>query len=72
MMLFFSNCLSNLINIIWFIVIHLNFFSKIVVLFYCFEEQCISNILLDAPSCGFRTEAKSFFSLTKIMPLNII
>ncbi len=33
-----------------------------------FEEMCISNILLDAPSCGLRREAKSFFfgSLNKI------
>ncbi len=38
----------------------MHFFSKIVVLFYCFEEMCISNILLDAPS-GLRKEAKSFF-----------
>ncbi len=41
------------LNYIWFINIILNimrFFSKIVVLFYCFEETCISNIFLDAPS----------------------
>ncbi len=28
-------------------------------LFYCFEETCISNILLYAPSCGLRREDKS-------------
>ncbi len=49
---------------------HYAFFSKIVVVFYCFEEMCISNVLLDAPSCGLRREAKSFFPLTEIMPLN--
>ncbi len=54
-----SNCLSKFINYIWFVNI-MHFFSKIVVLFYCFEEMCISNILLDAPS-GLRKEAKSFF-----------
>ncbi len=26
----------------------------------CFEEPCISNILLNAPSCGLRREDKSF------------
>ncbi len=47
---------------------HYVFFSKIVLLFYCFEERCVSNILLDAPSSGLRRENKSFFSLTEIMP----
>ncbi len=36
-------------------------FSKIVVLFYFFEEPWISNILLNVPSCGLRREVKSFF-----------
>ncbi len=71
MMLVVSNCLSNAINYIWFINIILNivhFLSKIVVLFYCFEEMRISNIKLDAPSCGLRREDKSPPPIAKIMP----
>ncbi len=37
-------------------------FSKIVVLFYCFEEMCISNILPNTLFCGLRREDKAFFS----------
>ncbi len=45
-----------------------NFFKGNSVILYL-DELCISNILLDAPSCGLRTEAKSFFfPLTEIMP----
>ncbi len=49
-----------LLNYIYFFK-HYALFSKIVVLFYCFEETCIGNILLDAPSCGLVREAKVFF-----------
>ncbi len=43
--------------------------SSIVLLFYCFEEPW--TILLDAPSCGLRREAKSFFPfLLKLYILN--
>ncbi len=47
MMLVVSNCLSNVINYIWFINIILNIMhiSKIVVFFYCFEETCISTVI---------------------------
>ncbi len=54
----FSNCLSNVINYIWFINLILNimhFFSKIVAL----NKHAL---VLDAPSCGLRREDKSFFS----------
>ncbi len=36
--------------------------------FFSFEDTCISNILLDAPSCGLRREANVLFLLTEIMP----
>ncbi len=59
---FVSNCSSNLINYIYLFFLNImHFFSKRVVLFYCFEEMCISNILLDAPK--FKAPP-----LTKIMP----
>ncbi len=46
----------------------MHFFSKVVVLFYCFEETCISNILLDAPLVASGEKSKAFFPLTEIMP----
>ncbi len=45
-------------------------FSKIVVLFYYFEESCISNILLDAPLVASGEKSNAFFTLTEIMPIN--
>ncbi len=47
---------------------HAHFFKGNSVIL-CLDELCISNILLDAPSCGLRREAKSFFFFfTEIMP----
>lgn len=43
----------------------MHYFQKIVVFFYCFEETCIINILLDVPS---REKTKAFFPITAIMP----
>ncbi len=43
-------------------------FSKIVVLFYALKNRGLVIFLLDAPSCGLKREAKSFFPLTEIMP----
>ncbi len=63
MLFFVSNCLSNLINYIWLNIIFKG--SRVIV---CFEEQCISNILLDVLFCALRTEAKYFVPLTEIMP----
>ncbi len=62
MILFVSKCLSNVIIYIWFLNIILNMhFFKDSHVFFPFEETCISNIFLDAPSCGLRREDKSFF-----------
>ncbi len=36
------------------------------------KKRAFGNILLDAPSCDLRREAKSFFFVTEFMPLNII
>ncbi len=46
----------------------MHYFQKIVVLFYCFAETCIINILLDAPS-GEKT--KACFPITAIMPFKL-
>ncbi len=32
------------------------------------KKRAFGNILLDAPSCGLRREAKGFFFLTEFMP----
>ncbi len=37
----------------------------------CFEEPCISNILLDASLVASGEKPKAFFPLTEIMPLKL-
>ncbi len=46
----------------------MHFFSKTVVLFYCFEEMVISNILLCALLWPQERNQKLFPPLTEIMP----